>query len=225
MTTSNANSIYGFNQDTPEQLGSSPLPFGRVENIKLTGVAYEPAKEGSENMCLAFYFEDNKGRSLRHTEWPIDVEETKSRAAKRGDDPDTAVQKRARAQGVRVKHIVTKIIPAERAVIQGVNSFEQYAKAVEQLIKPHLPAGLFRLKVIPNNKNYASLPPYTPFIEKQTDEPSELKIDPREQKEIDAAMAGGGSGGGSQELEMPDDLPGDDTEAGDLDIPDDDLPF
>ena len=198
MTDQANQNLYGFNQETPEQMGNAPIPAGINENVKLVDLAYEPAKEGSTNMCLSFYFEDSTGAQLRHTEWPIDVEETKRRAVQRGDDPTSAVQKRAQAQGVRIKHIATKVIPAERAVVSGANSFEQYARAVVQLLKPALPAGPFRLKVILNNKDYSSLPPYTPFIERQTEDPTKLKIDKSERTQP--------QGQGAGNLAMPDDM-------------------
>lgn len=204
MTQQNQPVNYGFDQETPEQLGASPIPAGINEKVGLVKVVYEPAKEGSNNMCLAFYFKNKKGQQLRHTEWPIDVEETQTRAMKQGNDPQQAVQKRVRAQGVRIKHIVTKIIPAERAVVKGVNTFEQYAHAVVKLLRPHLPAGPFWLKVLLNDKNdYSTLPPYTPFIEKQEEgKPTTLKIDKGEK------ILPAGQGGGTQpSLDMPSDLP------------------
>lgn len=204
-------SLYGFNQETPEQLGSAPIAPGIRDNIKLVDVEYGPAKEGSSNMRLAFHFEDSDGKALSHTEWPIDIEETKQRATKQGDDPNTAVQKRFRAQGVRIKHIVTKVIPAENAAVPKVNSFQQYAQAVINLLKPHLPAGPFRLKVILNNKDYSSLPPYTPFIEKQTDKPTELRIDKNERIAPKKSAQSGS-------LDMPD-------MDGAPPISDDDVPF
>lgn len=187
---------YGFDQETPEQLGTSPIPAGIRENIKLVDVVYEPAKEDSDNMCLAFYFEDEEGRQLRHVEWPIDAAETRKRAVERGDDPSKALQKRVRAQGVRIKHIVTKVIPKENAVVQA-NSFEQYANGVVNLVKQYLPAGPFRLKVLLNNRNYSTLPPYTPFIEDQEEKPeTDLSIGSNEKVKSSKKGSGG--------LEMPD---------------------
>lgn len=200
--------LYGFNEQTPEKLGFSPLPFGKVSDVYLKKVAYEPAKEGSENMCLAFLFVNKQGQQVRHTEWPIDVEETKRRAVQDNKDPDKAVQKRARAQGVRIKHITTKVVPADQAKVAGVNTFSSYAKAVVGLFRNRLPAGPFRVKILPDNKGYAGFPPYTPFIEKQTDEPSTLSISAEEQRQID--MARTKQSQGTDNLSMPDDLPDDD---------------
>lgn len=194
---------YGFDQETPEQLGTTPIPGGINENVKLVDIAYEPAKEGSENMCLSFYFQDKEGRQLRHAEFPVDPEETKKRAIQQGNDPVDAVRKRVRAQGVRLKHIATKIVSEERAVIKNVQTFQQYAQAVIQLLKPELPAGPFRIKVIMNHKDYSSLPPYPPFIERQTDEATKLKIDKRERTQPATAANPAG-------LDMPAGGPGDD---------------
>lgn len=198
MTEQNAGAYgYGIDQDTPEQLGTAPIAPGINENIKLVDIAYEPAKEGSQNMCLSFYFEDEKGSQLRHAEWPIDIDETKARATKRGDNPEKAVQKRFQAQGVRIKHIATKVIPEEQVVVPKSSTFAQYAQGVVNLLKPHLPVGPLRLKVLLNNKNYSTLPPYTPFVEKQTDAPTGLKIG-RDEKVAQKAAGTGGN------LEMPD---------------------
>lgn len=196
--TDQQNYGYGIDQSTPEQLGTAPIPAGINENVKFVDLAYEPAKEGSQNMCLSFYFEDSKGAQLRHTEWPIDIEETKQRAAKRGDDPNTAVQKRFQAQGVRIKHIATKVLPEEQVVVPKSSTFAQYAQGVVNLLKPHLPKGPFRLKVLLNNKNYSTLPPYTPFIETQVEgEATRLKIGTDEKVTPSGKNANGGN------LEMP----------------------
>ena len=201
---------YGFDQDTPDQLGTAPIPVGIHSNVKLIDVAYEPAKEGSDNYCLSFYFEDSEGWQLRHWEWPIDPEEVKKRANQDGKDPNKAVQKKIQAQGVRIKHIVTKIIPKDRAVVPKVQSFKEYAQAVINLIKGALPKGPLHLKVLLSNKKYSTLPNYTPFVEIQEEgKPTSLKITPDEQKEMNKTS------GNSGKLEMP----GDNKEFGEEDVP------
>lgn len=233
--TQNTQPGYGFGQDTPEQLGAAPIPAGINEKIALMKVAYEPAKPGSTNMGLAFHFKNKKGQQLRHMEWPIDVEETKTRAAKANDDPEKAVQKKFQAQAVRIKHIVTKVIPPQQAEVKGVTTFEQYAHAVAKLVQPHLPVGPFWLKVLlKDNNDFSTLPPYTPFIEKQeADKPTSLRIGPDE-KVVPSGQGGGAKGN----LEMPDELPGEEdaappppdtgTKPSHLEVPDDiddDMPF
>ena len=191
--------MYGFDQETPESQGVNPMPAGINEDVKLMDIAYEPSKEGSTDMCLSFYFENKDGQQLRHVEWPIDPEETRKRAMAAGEDPQTAVQNRYKAQGIRIKHIVTKVIPAEKAVVKA-ETFQQYATGVSQLVKAALPAGPFRLKVLLNKKDYSTLPPYTPFIEKQEEGVSTgLRIGPKEKIHPASARSAGTAS------EMPDD--------------------
>ena len=208
--------MYGFDQNTPETQGGNPIQAGINENVYLTKVAVEPSKEGSTTNVLAFHFEqsferpdgESDVRSLRHAEFPIDVAETRERATKQGVDPDTFVKKRFEAQGIRIKHLVTKVVPKEKAVVKG-DTFDKYATNVAALVTPFLkaPAGPFRLKVLLNNKNFSTLPPYVPFMEKQVEGyETNLVIGPKEKTKATS----------SSSLDMPGDSP---------DLGDDDLPF
>lgn len=204
---------YGFDQETPETTSAPVLPDGIHSNVKLTAVAYQPAKEGSDNYCLAFTFKDDKGRELRHTEWPIDPAMVEKQAISDGKDPNKEISKRMQSQGIRIKHIVTKVVPKERAVVPKVTSFQQYANAIVNLLKPALPSGPLHAKVLINNRGYSEFPGYTPFLEKQVEgEDTVLEISPRERARINQNKSK------SEDLDMPGGAP-------ESDISDDDAPF
>ena len=137
--------------------------MGRRDNS--TPIVYNKT-ETSE--FLAFYFINEDKEELSHTEW-------KPRSQ---SNDETELEKKTLNQIKRIKHIATKFIDEEEFVFE-VDTFEQFAKKVIELIGNKYVDVKVRLKVTYNNANYTSLPNYTPFIERMDlvpQEKSKLKI-------------------------------------------------
>lgn len=215
---------YGFDQETPESTGTAVIPPGVHSNVKLVDVSYGTMSDESENYCLMFKFKDDQGRELTHSEWPIDMEVVRQQAVQDGKDPNKEFSRRIQAQGVRVKHIVTKVIPRDRAVVSKVPTFEAYAKAVVNLIKGALPSGPLHAKVLLNNKGYSTFPGYTPFLQKMEEgKETVLSISDREQTRMQKIKKKIKK---KSDLDMPDaDVSGAGVGGGDDEISDDDPPF
>lgn len=177
--------MYGIDQNTDsEGFVSNYMPAGIHENVKLSNVAYENAKEdGSGQMVLAFHFVDEDKNTLRHVEFPIDPQQIKSQATStprqhgrnnaelgyvKGQNitPDQAVQIEVANQATRIKHIMTKYMPEQQTVTGAVQTFEQYANAI--IAKFNAVADysqkLVRLKVVKPGE-YSKLPRFAPFME------------------------------------------------------------
>ena len=146
-----------------ESTGTNFMDVGIHENVELKRVVYDVTEKG--NKFLAFYFQNETGEELSHTEWePKD------------EDPEKH-QSKTLNQAKRVHHIVTKFISKEDFVITA-NTFEQFAKEVMTKLGNKFVGKKVRIKVIYSWNNYTSLPKYTPFIESMEilKEKSKLKI-------------------------------------------------
>jgi hypothetical protein len=157
--------MYGFNKDTQEISGMAPMPPAIHQNVRLVKLAYEPSKPSDENSqkVFALYFENEKGEQTRLVEWPLDADHVRESAQKAGDDPEKAVARTLEAQGRRMKHILTKFIPEDKAVTNA-ETFTQWIKQIVSLFPKDYKEKLLRLKITASGK-YANIPRYTPFVE------------------------------------------------------------
>src|SRR5690625_4637796 len=71
--------MYGINKETKETTFASPINAGIQEDITVTGIVYEPLKEGNEPL-LQVQLADNNGGVLNEVLWPINEEDIRQRA-------------------------------------------------------------------------------------------------------------------------------------------------
>ena len=143
--------------------GTNFMDVGIHENVELTRIVYNTTDKG--NQFLAFYFKNETGAELSHTEWEP------------GDQDLEKLQSKTQNQMKRVHHIMTKFMTKEEAKIK-VSSFKEFAEAVISKMANKYVGKKVRVKVIYSWNDFTSLPKYTPFIETMdiAKEDSKLKI-------------------------------------------------
>lgn len=184
--------MYTIDDSIQSDSGLKIIQVGIQENLKSTGIVYGPVKENGKP-CLAFNFSKDDAL-FRHLEFPID--ETRERESaeryydiliKKGNTPNVAkplfidqyIKKVFKEQAARIKHILTKFIDEKNVVIPPVNTFEQYSRAIINLVGDAYKVPVLRAKIVYNNKDYPSFPRYPDFLEVQTSEPTRLQINPK----------------------------------------------
>ena len=130
-----------------ESTGTNFMDVGIHENVELTRIVYDVTEKG--NKFVAFYFKNEAGEELSHTEWEPKDEDHEKR------------QNKTLNQAKRIHHIVTKFIPKEEFEINA-ETFEQFAKGVIAKLGNKYVGKKVRIKVIYSWNNYTSLPKYTP---------------------------------------------------------------
>ena len=188
--------MYGFDQNTQsEGTGVNILPVGVNNNVYLTRAAYENSKQdGSGQNVLAFHFENSNGQSYRHTEFEIDSEYVKKNAptdwTHKKDNkqlgfvkgqPVTAedmVKMRVNEMNTRIKHILTKFIPEEKAAVTGVTGWQDFCQKVANLFPSGYDEVPLQIKVVYNFNDYLTFPKFPPFIRRmdQIEEMGNLEI-------------------------------------------------
>jgi hypothetical protein len=135
---------------------------GIHENCEMLRIVVDTSPNG--NHFIAFYFENEDGKSFSHTEWepketdPVKLENKTNNLAK------------------RIKHIATKYVSKE--VIENITAtdFESMCKEIVKAIGDKFKGVKVRLKVTYNNKNFTSFPNYVPFMENMTIAKTKLNI-------------------------------------------------
>jgi hypothetical protein len=151
--------MYGFNQETQLNERATFAP-GVNANVELANVTYEsPRKDGEGDKCLIFEFRGPNGEKHRHLEWPV---------GDRATDP----AKSAESLSKRVKHIVTKFIKEEEAILTG-NTFEEFCNGVINLLKGQTVGKKVAIKLLYDKKDNLSFTRYIGFIAKN---PHDLSI-------------------------------------------------
>ena len=151
--------MYGFNQDTKINERASFAP-GINANVELVSVKYEsPRKDGTGDKALLFDFKGPNGETHRHVEFAV---------GERATDP----AKSAESLSKRVKHIVTKFIPEEEAVLTG-NTFEEFCNGVIALLDGKTAGKKVAIKLLYDKKDNLSFTRYVGFIAKN---PHDLNI-------------------------------------------------
>lgn len=140
--------MFGFSQETTSEK-KGRINCGIQENCELVKVVYEKIKEKD---VLCFYFEDAFNNEFKHIEWEPDS--TKDTYAKKCD-----------SLGKRIKHIATKFLPEEKAVIPQTETWEEFCGAVVALLGTSFKGVKVRIKLVMSNSNFPSFTPYTVFIE------------------------------------------------------------
>jgi hypothetical protein len=184
---------YGIDENVKSEGTSvSTLNVGINENILLKNVSYGLASRkedadpnGPKALCFEFTTKDGES-SLLHFEWEVN-EQREIESAERLYDTlvskgGSNVPKETKAefvnsrtdrafssQATRIKHIMTKFMSEEEAVVPMVNSFAQFGQMVEKMLKPRLDDRKLRLICVYNYKGYVTLPTFTPFVENMVD--------------------------------------------------------
>jgi hypothetical protein len=127
---------------------SSFMDVGIHENVKMTNVEYGITDKGNE--FLAFYFVNETGEQLSHTEW-------KPSANLEAQKLESAVINQMK----RIKQIVTKFVPESEFVFVA-RSFKEFAESVVRVLGKRYEGKRVRIKVVYSGK-YTSLPSYTKF--------------------------------------------------------------
>ena len=144
---------YGFNQETASE-SSNELRFesaGIHSDVTLENIEYGTSKkDGQGDNVIIFNFRGKNGESFRHMEFDV----------KDGDEGKMANMAK------RVRHILTKFIPEEQAVLSG-NTFEEFANGVVKLLGNNNVGKSVAIKLVYNNKDYLSFTKYLGFIAKE----------------------------------------------------------
>lgn len=156
--------MYNLDETVSEESSGNYFNVGIQEDVSLKEITFEEASNG--NNYLKFHFEGDNGEKLAHTEWPVNSD-------------DQNAEKKLKNLLIRMKHICTKFVDAEKVIING-ESFQDFADKIIALLTPHLQTTKVRIKLVYNYRNYVSLPKYVPFIEKMAVDKSasRLKLDP-----------------------------------------------
>lgn len=193
--------MYGFDQDTPEKAGLNLLEVGIQEDVMLKKVAFDTI---GEYPTLAFFFESASGAQFTHREFSIDPNRERQNAGSlydrlaaenkvtepRAEFIESRVKAAFAKQGSRIKHIATKFMEEQDAVVKDAPNFEVFCKKVEALFKDKLDDRRLRLLLVYNYKDYVSFPDVPVFIEVQTSEPTSLKITSKHRLEKKEAPSG-----------------------------------
>lgn len=144
--------MYGFNQETKLNERASFAP-GISSNVELVSVKFDfPRKDGTGDKALLFDFKGPNGERHRHVEFPI------------GDKAADPV-KSAESLGKRVKHIVTKFIPEEEAILTG-NTFEEFCNGTIALLEGKTAGKKVCIKLLYDKKDNLAFTRYIGFIAK-----------------------------------------------------------
>ena len=143
---------YGFNNETvAESTNSKQFNAGITANVTLESITFEsPRKDGTGDKVLIFTFRGPEGEVYRHIEW--DVQD--------GDE------KKLENMAKRIKHILTKFIPEEQAVLHG-DSYEAFANGVIALLGKNNVGKSVAVKLVYSDKNNLQFTKYLGFIAKE----------------------------------------------------------
>lgn len=192
------------------------FPAGMVEGVLLKSVKYDLAStkegaspDGAKGLIFTFTSEDG-ALTHRHIEWELvekreleNAEKLYNELVKKGETPTTQkvdfinnlVDKSYASQQKRIKHILTKFMPEEKAVIPPSNSFEQFSKNVERLLTPNISKTPMRAIFVYDSNGYVKFPTFVPFLEViVADTPATLKINEKYHRVTPPAPKAGAPG-------------------------------
>lgn len=144
---------------------SAMKPEPRKEGCQLVNVSFDEEKEQ-----LVFDFKDAHGAVLQHREFkPKQLENQTAEKFKEAKD----------ALKSRIVHICNRFIPEDqtKAIKSDDGSWSSYCKNIIKALGESYKGKKIALKVIYNNKNFASLPKYPDFISSAL-KPTEFKNNP-----------------------------------------------
>lgn len=151
--------MYGFDNNTKSESTNLSFNAGITENVELESVVFaSPKKDGSGDPVLMFNFKGESGETFRHLEWPVDMSREDA-------------SKKLESMGKRVKHIVTKFIPEDKAVLTG-GSYAEFCNGVVNLIGTKNKGVKLRIKLVYKDNGNLAFTPYTGFIERMAENPT-----------------------------------------------------
>jgi len=153
-------------QNTVAEQANKQFQGGIHGGVSLESVVFEiPRKDGTGDKVLMFNFKGKNGETFRHLEWAVD--EAKAQ------DPQKAYEN----QGKRIKHILSKFIPEETVVIEGVSSYAEFAAKVIELLGTANVGKTVAIKLVYNAKGNVEFTKYLGFI---GNSPADLQIGNKE---------------------------------------------
>lgn len=184
---------YGIDENVKSEGTSvSTLKAGINGDIVLKNVNYGLASRredadpsGPKALCFEFATADGES-SLLHFEWEVNEQREIESAEKLYDvlvsKGGSNVPKETKAEFVnsrtdrafssqasRIKHIMTKFMSEDEAVVPMVNSFAQFGQMVVKMLTPRIDDRKLWLICVYNYKGYITLPSFTPFVEAMVD--------------------------------------------------------
>lgn len=170
---------------------------GITENVELTKVAYENSKQdGTGKNVLTFTFTAPNNSQFRKIFWDIDPAQTaklnqaKPRVHSRNNEKlgyekgkvitdEQAIQIAYSDFNRNIKHILTKYMSEEDAIIKNVNSYEEFSKQVIKKLTGKYEGKKMRLKTVFNKNGYVDFPRFGNYIEPMSVETSSITWDDR----------------------------------------------
>lgn len=195
---------------------ASPMAPGIHQNLKLSEVRYVTPdkddhgakwKEGIEFLfeatAVTFKRDNNGNLDYSPNGDKIIISKPGQQVSKRefwDDDKPADKKKKIIA---RIKHIMTKFMPEDQAVIGKKKDFKGLALAVVKKLDEHKEGKKVRIKVTQNGK-FTNIPSYFPFIESMGTKGSQLTMSAKEYEVEEASNLDNLDMEG--EIAIPDDL-------------------
>lgn len=143
--------MYKIDQETQSESTSKYFNAGIHSGVELESIEFKsPKKDGTGDSVLMFNFKGANGETFRHIEWAV------------GEQAQD-VEKSQLALAKRVKHIITKFIPEEKAVLSG-STYEEFAKGVIALVGDDYKGKKVAIKLVYNDKGNLIFTKYLGFI-------------------------------------------------------------
>ncbi len=156
---------------------------GISDNTELSNIAFENSKtDGSGKDVLTFTFSSSNGGTFRKIFWEVDpskviemnqkyprnhTRDNQTIKAKKGEpiSDDQAVQMAFDEFNRQIKHIMTKYMSDDEAIISNVNSYRDFAMAVISKMKGKYEGKKMRMKTVYTKNDYLDIPRFGNFIE------------------------------------------------------------
>lgn len=191
-------SKYGISDEVQADAGKPMFQPGITDNVVLSEAVFRNSKDdGSGTDVLTLIFRDERGGEFRYLVWDVNEAHTREMNQKypRTHSRSNSVKGYVAGQPVtddqaidmayadffrKVKHIMTKFMSEEEAIIPPQNSYADFSKAVVAKLTPKCNDVKVRLKVVFNNNDYLTIPRYGNFIESMDVEATNLHIGPKD---------------------------------------------
>lgn len=191
-------SRYSVDQNTKEAT-STQAPAGITGGWKLVSISYGNAKDDGTSLYngLKIIWKNKTGQQLKHMvfdvnekmvadnaeKYPkkarIDIKDTKGNVIVKKEEtitPEAAIEQAYTEQARFFKHLMTKYLPEEEAIVNA-SSFEDLCNQTVAKINAVLDKQeTVRLVITLNKKNFPQLRSYMPNIERESVNPSLLKL-------------------------------------------------
>jgi hypothetical protein len=167
------NKLYSVSKDVKTATSEATfIPPGIQENLTMTKVEYGTTEKNNE--FLAFYFKNEFGDTLSHTEWPFRL--TRPFESMSPEEKEKVLSI-IESQKSRIKQIVETFIPRGTYIVEA-DSFKEFAEKTIELLGDSYKDEKVRVKVVLDYRNYTSLPnnPRYTFIEKMDVPKDQSKI-------------------------------------------------